>query len=346
MTLRSGEIAGALTCAAEIEPYVRGCAWASGSGVPYPRANPDPMEVSRLPVDTWGAAGLPAAVRLEFTGAATSLEIGYHASNDNLGIRGDSAGRSFSLWSDKRKLAEVKAVMGASVAKFDLPALAVDERYIVYLPEGMKPLVTRLTAQGGTIQPAPAQPRWIAYGDSITEGWVASEPALGWPMVAGRRFGLDVVNMGYAGAARGETVSAEHVAAASCDAISVAFGTNCWTRIPHSAEQMRANLNAFLEILRQGHPKAPIVVLSPVLRPDAEIKANRLGATLADLRRAIEESTEKRIASGDGLLSLVRGLPLLKASQLPDQIHPGDEGHALLAQVVGKAVRIALERNE
>lgn len=125
--------------------------------------------------------------------------------------------------------------------------------------------------------------------------------------------------------------------------LTVCHGTNCWTRTPHSAPQMAANTEAFLEVLRQDQPSTPIVVASPVVRPDAEATPNRLGATLADLRRAMEEVVEKRIADGDERLVLVHGLDLITADQLGDGIHPDDNGHAAMAEGIGGAVRTALD---
>jgi hypothetical protein len=86
-------------------------------------------------------------------------------------------------------------------------------------------------------------------------------------------------------------------------------------------------------------------VASPVVRPDAEQTPNRLGATLADVRNAIEAVVHERIAAGDHRLELVPGAPLLSAAHLPDGIHPGDEGHALLATAIGTVVAGALERS-
>ena len=116
----------------------------------------------------------------------------------------------------------------------------------------MRPTVISVQGVGGTVEPAPAQPRWVAYGDSVAEGWVASAPALAWPAITGREHGLDVVNMGYAGAARGEIASAEQIAGLGADVISVSHGTNCWTRTPHSAGMMREAVRGFLEVIRQG----------------------------------------------------------------------------------------------
>ena len=109
-----------------------------------------------------------------------------------------------------------------------------DKPAIIYLPEGMQPLVQSLTAVKGEIAPAPALPRWLAYGDWTTQGWIASGPSQGWAAIAARKAGLNLVNMGYAGAGRGEIVSAEHIAALTAEIVTIAYGESCWTRIPHS----------------------------------------------------------------------------------------------------------------
>lgn len=322
-----------------VEPFLRGCAWPAGAGVPYPRANP--ADFARLPIDTWNAAQIPVGVRLELTGDATAIDVDYTTMTDDFGFRGEGAGRFFTVVRDEVIVDEQPATLGRGTVR--LAMHGGGDRAIVYLPEGMKPTVDAIRAVDGTIEPASEQPRWLCYGDSIAEGWIASGPAHAWPAIAGRVFGLDVVNLGYAGAARGEIVSAEHLAGIAADVISISHGTNCWTRIQHSAGQMRENMRAFLQIVRAAHPDVPIVVCSPVIRPDAEQTPNGLGATLADLRAAIEEVTTERIDAGDSLLSLVRGEPVLQAGHLADGVHPGDEGHRIMAASFGAAVRTALD---
>ncbi|MFI5047225.1 MAG: GDSL-type esterase/lipase family protein, partial [Acidimicrobiia bacterium] len=239
-------------------------------------------------------------------------------------------------------VADHPAELGVGTASIALPERDVDVRVVVYLPEAMRPVVQAIAGRGGSLEPAPAQPRWLAYGDSIVEGWVASGPVASWPAVAGRTCSLDVANLGYAGAARGEIVSAEQLASLDADVISVSHGTNCWTRIPFSEAMFRAQTDAFLNVVRQGHPDTPIVVTSPVVRPDAEEQPNRLGATLDDLRRAMEDVVHERVAAGDERLTLVEGRDLLVAHELPDGIHPGDEGHRKLAASFGAAITAAM----
>jgi lysophospholipase L1-like esterase len=322
------------------EPFLRGCAWPGTAAVPYPRA--DPADAARLPGDTWATASIPVGVRVEIVGDATAVEVSYDCATDDLGYRGPAAGTTFTAWRGDELIDERPAVVGRGTTRLALGE--GDGVVTVHLPEGMRPLVLAVQGIGGTIEPAPPGPRWLCYGDSIAEGWAATGPGRGWPAVTARRFGLDVVNFGYAGAARGEIVSAEHLAAVPADVVSLTQGTNCWTRIPHSVDQMRAGTAAFLDVVRQGHPEVPIVVGSPVVRPDAETTANRLGATLADLRAAIEEVVQERITAGDRRLTLVPGGSLLVAEDLPDGIHPGDEGHERLAAAFGGAVVTARER--
>jgi lysophospholipase L1-like esterase len=288
-------------------------------------------------------------VRLELVGDAEAVEISYRTETEDFGYRGEGAGTTFGLWRDGALVAEEKAVLGEGAVRLATgPAhgrTGSGERAIVYLPEGMKPTVLSIEGVGGSIEPAPPQRRWVAYGDSIAEGWVASGPSGAWPAIAGRTHRLDVCNMGYAGSARGEIVSAEHVAALEADVISITHGTNCWTRIPFSVDMMRAGTAAFVDVVRQGHPETPIVVASPVVRPDAEATPNRLGATLADLRAVMEAVAQARIEAGDKRLTLVPGRDIIGPELLADGIHPGDEGHRVLAEVVGGAVRDALDRS-
>ncbi|MGA7417244.1 MAG: GDSL-type esterase/lipase family protein [Acidimicrobiales bacterium] len=332
----------------EVEPFLAGCAFLAAPGVPYPRA--DPADAGRLPADTWATASIPVGVRLELTGNAEAVEIAYETATSELGYRGEGAGTTFTSWRGQSVLDDVPAVLGRGLVTLNLVADSggsggegdSPDRWVITLPEGMRPSILAVRGIGGTVRPAPVQPRWICYGDSIAEGWAASNPGRAWPAIAGRRYGLDVVNMGYAGAARGEMVSAEEIAGLEADVISLSYGTNCWTRIQHSAEQVGAGLDAFVGLVRSGRPDTPMVVASPVIRPDAEDQPNRLGATLADLRAVIEARIE-RASAADPRVHLVRGGALLAADQLADGVHPGDEGHRVLAEAIGSVVRASLD---
>lgn len=309
-------------------------------GVPYPRARPDgPM--TRLPVDTWTMASIPAGVRLEFDGPATSIEIDYSCAHESFGYLGGGEGHEFVVLRDGAIADRQAAAVGDHTVTLSATGTGPA---VVHLPERMGPTITSITGADGDVTPAPIGPRWLCYGDSIAEGWCVTSPEHAWPAVAARTHGLDVVNLGYAGSSRGEIPSAEELADLDADVISIAHGTNCWTRTPHSTELFAVNLGVFLDIVRQGHPDTPIVAISPITRPDAETTQNRLGMTLGDLRGAFETVVQERIDGGDTALALVAGLPIVVPDQLTDEIHPGDEGHAAMAEVIGAAVATSLGR--
>lgn len=317
------------------DPFIRGQAWPGTPKIPYPRAKPS--DGFRLPVDTWTQAQIPVGVRLELVGDAEQVEVAYETRSPDAGIRGN-AGLTFQLWRGGALVDEEKAEHPEGTVRLSMGAGG--DPAIVYLPEGMRPALREVIGVGGEIEPAPLQPRWLCYGDSVAEGWLASAPAFAWPAIAGRDQHLDVFNLGYAGAARGEIVSAEHLAELDAAVISITHGTNCWQRIPHSVGMFREITEAFLDVVRQGHPETPILVASPIVRPDAEETPNRLGATLADLRKTMEEVAGRRIAAGDAGIRFVDGLPIVSEAQLADGIHPNDAGHHALAAALGPIVKV------
>lgn len=318
-------------------PFLRGVAWLDG-GRPV-RA--DPADTMRLPWDTGERATLPIGVRLEFTTeAAHAVEIRYRATVPGPTDALRDLAHGFALWNRHGLLTEVFSEPAEeSVVRLGLPRSGGP--FTLHPPEAQSPLILGLRGIGGPLSPAPAAPRWVVHGDSITEGWWSTRPAHGWPAVAGRALGWDTVNLGYAGAARGELATAEQLAGLPADVLTLAFGTNCWSRVPFTAPLLYETTRTFLDIVRQGHPRTPLLLLSPVLRPDAERTPNRLGATLGALRDAMERATRDRISAGDGRLALLPGRDLLGPEHLADGLHPNDTGHQVLGLAVVTAARRA-----
>ncbi|NGO77049.1 GDSL family lipase [Streptomyces sp. YC504] len=312
--------------------WLRGVSWLSGEGAPV-RA--DPADRDRLPLDTWERATVPAGVRYEFVAAgASGVEVTYSGTEP---LVADSYRRTepvFTLLRGEEVVAEAAGAAGQD--RLVRLEAALEGEFTLHLPEVLRPVVHCVHPVGGTLDPAPARPRWLVYGDSISEGWTTSRPHLAWPARVGRALGLDTVNLGYAGAARGELASAQQLASLPAAVITVAFGTNCWSRTPSSAELLYETTRAFLAIVRAAHPDVPVLVVSPVVRPDAEHSPNALGATLGGLRAAQERAVAD---TADKHLRVLPGARLIGAEHLVDGVHPGDEGHRLIAEGVAEALR-------
>ncbi|WP_329466277.1 GDSL-type esterase/lipase family protein [Streptomyces sp. NBC_01431] len=317
-------------------PFLRGVAWLDAEG----RAvRADPEDAMRLPWDTGERAALPIGMRIEFTAhGASAVEIRYRARVPEPAEALHELAHTFALWQGDRCLGEsAPAPLEEGYVRLQLPPC--DGPFTIHPPEAQGPLILAVRGVGGAMAPAPRGPRWVVHGDSITEGWWSTRPAHAWPAVAGRALGLDTVNLGYAGGARGELPTAEQLARLPADAITLAFGTNCWSRTPFSATLLYETTLAFVRLIRLGHPDVPVLLLSPVLRPEAEASANQLGATLAELRTAMEEAGRDLIGCGDDRLHVLPGRDLLGPDDLADGLHPNDSGHARIAAAVTAALR-------
>ncbi|MBT2492237.1 GDSL family lipase [Streptomyces sp. ISL-96] len=318
-------------------PFLRGVAWRDGRRA----VRADPADLDRLPWDIVERCAVPVGVRLEFTArGATAVDLRYRAALPGPADALRDLAHTFALWHDGALVSEVtEDPARETVVRIGLPD--GPGRFTVHPPESQCPEILGLRPVGGPISPAPPQPRWLVYGDSITEGWWSTRPAHAWPAVAGRTLGLDAVNLGQAGAGRGELAVAQQLAGLPGDLLTLAFGTNCWSRTPFSAPLLYETVRAFITLVRRGHPDTPMLVLSPVLRPEAERTPNALGATLAALRTALEEAVLAGIAAGDDRLALLPGLGILTPEHLTDGLHPNDAGHALMADAVAAALREA-----
>lgn len=325
-------------------PFLRGTAWLDDRGRVV-RA--DPADLARLPWDTAERAALPIGVRLEFTASpgTRAVEIRYHAAVPDGSQALSELAHCFALWEGDACVHEA-LTRPAEETTVTIPLPGRPGPFTVHPPESQAPVILGLRAVGGALYPAPPRPRWLVHGDSITEGWWSTRPAHSWPAVAGRALGVDTVNLGYAGSARGEPAVAEQLAALPAGLVTLAFGTNCWSGVPHSAPLLYETTRAFLTLVRRGHPDTPLLLLSPLLRPEAESTANALGATLAELRTAMEEAVRDLIAAGDGRLALLPGRDLLGPGHLADGLHPDDAGHSRVAAAVVAAVRGAWPATE
>lgn len=321
----------------QLNSVLRGCIFPTLGSVPYPRLEwEEPLP--RVPIDTYHASCIAAGVRLEFVAIGDRLRIEFLTVQSSEEIRAfidlnrqlrPDFKQGFEMWNESQLLSFVEIDGGEQFVELPLPP--GENQLTVYLPELLPLTITGLEVAKGGIAGIDPGPRWLAYGDSITEGWSSSYSGYSWTNTLARISGLDLVNLGYGGSARGEVAIAEQIAGQRAEVISISYGTNCWSRVAHSSGLYAEGLKVFVDIIRQAHPGVPIVAISPLLRPDAENQKNTLGASLGDLRDIFEDYFKQRVVQGDDNIVLVEGLELVSEGDLVDGIHPGDEGHQKVA---------------
>lgn len=308
--------------------------WADGSRIPSQYA-------AKLPVDTVKAGRVPAGVHLAFTSTASALELDVEVGPPT-SAPAPTLASTFTVWNDDRFIRRIDIPDAGGTVTIPLGDGVSDGLTRIYLPEPVEVRLTGMRAVGGSITPAPERPRLVAYGDSITQGWSVSEAGKDWPSLVAAQLGLESVNFGFAGSARGEIFAAAAVAESQADVVTIAWGTNAWSAYPTDAEHIASTMRLFLKTIRQGLPDVPIIVVSPIVRPDAEAQPNRYGATQADLRTAIENAVE-RSAADDDRITLVQGLGIVDAARLPDGLHPDDDGAAVMAAAIVPIVAAGLD---
>ena len=203
---------------------------------------------------------------------------------------------------------------------------------------------------------------WLHHGSSISQGSIAASPSTTWPALAAARGGVDLVNLGLAGSALLDPFTARAMRDTPADLLSVKIGINL---VNHDLMRLRAfgpAVHGFLDTLREGHPDAPLLVVSPLLCPIHEetpgpgtFDADALGGghrpfralgdpadvaagalTLQVIREELRRIVAAAVRRRPGLHYL-DGLELYGAADhdrlpLPDDLHPDADAHVLIAE--------------
>jgi len=216
-------------------------------------------------------------------------------------------------------------------------------------PAGVTNWILYLPLYGGVdaleigIQPGceilPPKPRKITkdivfYGSSITQGGCASRAGLNYTTLLCRELDAYQVNLGFSGSARGEEAMARYIA--SLDNMGVFVMDYDYNA--KNPEHLQKTHEPFFKIIREAHPKLPIIILTRV--------------TLYEDKRTavIKETYDNAIANGDKHVYFVEGKTLFdedaRESSSVDRCHPNDLGFYQMYKKLLPVVRQALAEAE
>ena len=164
------------------------------------------------------------------------------------------------------------------------------------------------------------QIRYLALGDSITQGMDAQGPASTYSVQLARMLDAELLNHGIGG----HIFDLDALDPDLCfqpDIVTVAYGTNDWSRnisrqgIMHTVERYLARLIAGVA------RRASVYVVTPIWRVIGE--ETRTGGTLVEFSSAIAEA-----ASGIDGVKVIDGTTLVphRPDLFVDGTHPNDEG--------------------
>ena len=301
----------------------------------------------RLPADTW----------LRFC-AASGVRVAFRTDSPTIAVRAEwlsqqtnRANAEIDLYQNGEFYGQLRC-LGLGTAEgviYDGPAR--DRCVELYHAPLRGNQVCRRRCDRGRIRaykpPPPLDgPRLLFYGDSITHGSTTARAGTTYPARIARRLGVDFVNLGVGGSARGESAMAEIAVSLRADVIVLAYGVNTFGSSYEEPRAFERTYDTFLAILRwHGSRSVPILMVTPLFHTCEFEQTTRGAAKLEEYRRVIREVVYRRQSFGDANLILLEGHGLIGPGQgdlLADHVHPNDAGFAAMADGLGAQIQRVL----
>jgi lysophospholipase L1-like esterase len=320
-------------------PFIKGCAFHKINNGAVELFRLDPELKKNYPKNAWERGKEYAGIRLEFSTNAPYASISY--SNLEKSIYKGFLRRKIAIYRDGSFLAYVK--MSDKInGEIKLPlsnTSGESGKYCVYLPFMMhfKILALNTPGQNELLNiNNESKTKAVFYGDSITQGCMASGPDRGFPELISKKMNLNCYNLGLAGAGCGEKIVAHTVGNIDADMFIVAFGTNLTSR-KLSKEQFQKLHADFLKTIRLKNKTQTILVVSPIFRPGREKRMEKGKLGLVEMRRIEYDNVKKMQDDGDANIHYLNGLDLLGKNDtklLGDKVHPNDKGYTQIARAI------------
>lgn len=225
---------------------------------------------------------------------------------------------------------------------------------VVRLPTGLErgqapvavalwlPLISTCTvggiavAEGSRVEASPAPvPRWLAIGDSLTQGFSVQSPLDCWVHRLSRRLGLPCWNLGVGGIKVEPEVFRWALATRVWDLVSIGLGSNhAWRQSDADAVIVPALDLAHAAI---AAPHRRVLWILPPWKPceaglgPADFQGVPLGRDTGERVRQVREALRAALAPLAPRLELVEGHVPADARLLPDGLHPLAHGAAAIA---------------
>ncbi|SDF56907.1 MULTISPECIES: GDSL-type esterase/lipase family protein [Streptomyces] len=231
------------------------------------------------------AESQPSGVRLVLRTRATAIEL------DTLPTKREYVGAPprpdgvYDLLVDGRLFGQA-SVTGGDTLVVDMTAGTFETRpgapgtvRFTDLPEGPKDVELWLPHDETTelltlrtdapVEPAADRGRrvWLHHGSSISHGSNAASPSTTWPALAASLGGVELVNLGLGGSALLDPFTARAMRDTPADLLSVKIGINLVNADLMRLRAFTPAVHGFLDTLREGHPRTPLLVVSPILCP-------------------------------------------------------------------------------
>ena len=271
-------------------------------------------------------AAQPSGVRLAFRTRATTLELGVLTSSNCLAGEQPlpalfdlvldeqftvrlTAPRGTVTYVDPDKLIESREPGSPGRITFaDLPSDLKEVE--IWLPQHTSVELTGLWSDAEILPPTPAdRPRWLHHGSSISHCFEADGPTGTWPAVAAALGHVDLLNLALAGNAMLDPYTARAIRDQPADLISIKLGINIVNAAAMRLRTFGPAVHGFLDMIRDGHPDTPLLLISPIICPIVEDTPGPTGIPPGDESgRFVAYGDPADVAQGALTLQVIREL--------------------------------------
>lgn len=279
--------------------------------------------------------------------ASASVAFDFISDSDYIAMKCELYSGSNQTWADfdlyvdgifyehKEIEKSVQAVMG-----FDLPK--GEHRVTIYFPWTKETVVEAVyLTDGAYVKEVEKKAKWLAIGDSITQGATVKLTSLAYVNQVARSLDLEVVNQGVGGYFFDMETIEESIALYKPDIITIAYGSNDYTRYDFE-EDFRKHTSEYIEKFVNVFPKTKILGILPLYRYDQkhQILQKYRTYTFADAKKILLDTYQKY----DNITVLEEAkIPRVPEVYMSDCTHLNELGYAFLANAVKEKIEGMLE---
>ena len=191
----------------------------------------------------------------------------------------------------------------------------------IYLPHLVVFELSDINSECELVPTPKKEKLWLALGDSITQGMVATRPSRHYTVLLAEKFGCDLINQGIGGLTfvPDDIVPLERYP----DVVTVALGTNDWVMVSEGGVYNDAK--EYLSRVVAAYPKSKIYGIVPIWRNDEQTLNS--GVNFAEHREKIfavyREFPEITLIDG---YDLVPHDSSLYGDPSETRVHPSEQG--------------------
>ena len=195
--------------------------------------------------------------------------------------------------------------------------------------------------QSAEVEAPPAHMREgkiVVYGTSITQGGCVGRPGMAYTNILSRRLDMQFVNLGFSGNGRGEPALA-HLIARIPDMRCIILDYEA-----NAGEGIKETLGPFVDILRESHPRVPILIVSKI-RFSMAMEGSTNYNNWMQLKEFQKALVRERTSAGDENIFFMDGADILGEDYdecTVDGVHPNDLGSMRMAEALQPVIESIL----